>query len=100
MPGSDAKEGPLSDITASGQALMTTFEKGIDSSSARPAEAFAARLPNVGAAGGAAASESKVVSNTPQPTVITIGTINESSAGNVADAIDAALRKSITLNPW
>lgn len=55
MPGSDAKEGPLSDITSSGQALMTTFEKGINSSSARPAEAFAARAPDVGAAGNASA---------------------------------------------
>ncbi len=45
MPGSDAEEGPLSDITASGRALMTTFEKGISSSDAKPAEAFAARTP-------------------------------------------------------
>ena len=52
LPGSDAKEGPLSDITASGQALMTTFEKGINISRARPAEAFAARAPDVGAVGG------------------------------------------------
>ena len=52
LPGSDAKEGPLSDITASGQALMSTFEKGINSSTARPAEAFAARAPDVGAVGG------------------------------------------------
>ena len=33
LPGSDAQVGPLSDITASGAALMTTFEKGIASSS-------------------------------------------------------------------
>lgn len=99
MPGSDAKEGPLSDITASGQALMTTFGDGIDSASAGPSKAFAAS--DAGATSQAHNQiTSKVVSNTPQPTVITIGTINESSAGNVADAIDAALRKSITLNPW
>ena len=55
MPGSDAKEGPLSDITSSGQALMSTFEKGINSASARPAEAFAARAPDVGAVGSAGA---------------------------------------------
>ena len=55
LPFSDAKEGPLSHITASGAALMTTFEKGINSSSARPAEAFAARAPDVGAVGGAGA---------------------------------------------
>lgn len=58
MPGSDAKEGPLSDITSSGQALMATFEKGINSSPARPAEAFAARAPDVGAGGGAAGGTS------------------------------------------
>ena len=56
MPGSDAKEGPLSDITASGQALMTTFEEGISSASAQPADAFAARAPDVGAGGGAGAT--------------------------------------------
>ena len=58
MPGSDAKEGPLSDITSSGQALMSTFEKGINSSTARPADAFAARAPDVGAGGGAAGGSS------------------------------------------
>ena len=58
MPGSDAKEGPLSDITSSGQALMATFEKGINSSTARPAEAFAARAPDVGAGRGAAGGTS------------------------------------------
>jgi len=52
LPGSDAKVGPLSDITASGQALMATFEKGIATSRASPAEAFAARAPQVSAAGG------------------------------------------------
>lgn len=31
---------------------------------------------------------------------VNIGTVNESSAGNVADAIDKALRKAVTLNPW
>lgn len=47
LPGSDAKAGPLSDLTASGAALMGTFEKGIKSSSADPAAAFAARVPQV-----------------------------------------------------
>lgn len=65
MPGSDAKEGPLSDITASGQALMATFEKGINSSTARPAEAFAARAPDVGAgAKGASAKGAGTQSST------------------------------------
>ncbi|MEA3458765.1 MAG: hypothetical protein U9R21_08835, partial [Candidatus Thermoplasmatota archaeon] len=31
LPFSDAKVGPLSDLTASGAALMTTFEKGMGS---------------------------------------------------------------------
>ncbi|MCK5431639.1 MAG: hypothetical protein KAJ03_02785, partial [Gammaproteobacteria bacterium] len=31
MPGSDAEKGPLSDITASGAALMDTFAKGMES---------------------------------------------------------------------
>lgn len=31
---------------------------------------------------------------------VNIGTVNESSAGNVADAINKALRKAVTLNPW
>ena len=47
LPGSDAKIGPLSDLTASGAALMTTFEKGIATSSADPGAAFAARAPQV-----------------------------------------------------
>lgn len=51
LPGSDAKVGPLSDLTASGAALMTTFEQGIKSSTADPAAAFAARAPQVQGAG-------------------------------------------------
>ena len=72
MPGSDAKEGPLSDITASGRALMTTFEKGILSSDAKPAEAFAARTPDVaGTIGGTAGS-----GTTSNASTINIGTVN------------------------
>jgi len=62
LPGSDAKVGPLSDLTASGAALMTTFEKGIATSSADPAAAFAARAPQVPAAGGGSTSYSSSVS--------------------------------------
>lgn len=62
LPGSDAKVGPLSDLTASGAALMTTFEKGIASSSADPAATFAARAPQVPAAGGGSTSYSSSVS--------------------------------------
>ena len=72
MPGSDAKEGPLSDITSSGAALMATFEKGINSSTARPAEAFAARAPDVGAAGGASAG----AGNTSSSSSISIGEVH------------------------
>ncbi|RLD18804.1 MAG: phage tail tape measure protein [Bacteroidetes bacterium] len=56
LPGSDAKEGPLSDLTASGAALMGTFEKGIKSSSADPAAAFAVRAPQIPASGGGTAT--------------------------------------------
>ena len=62
LPGSDAEVGPLSDLTASGAALMTTFEKGIATSSADPAAAFAARAPQVPAAGGGSTSYSSSVS--------------------------------------
>ena len=62
LPFSDAKVGPLSDITASGAALMTTFEKGIAMSSADPAAAFAARAPQVPAAGGGNTTNSSSVS--------------------------------------
>jgi len=50
LPFSDAKVGPLSDLTASGAALMATFEKGIVSSSADPGAAFATRMSQVPAA--------------------------------------------------
>ena len=72
MPDSDAKEGPLSDITSSGQALMSTFEKGINSSTARPAEAFAAKAPDVGAVGGAGAG----AGNTSNSSSISIGEVH------------------------
>lgn len=72
MPGSDAKEGPLSDITSSGQALMATFEKGINSSTARPAEAFAARAPDVGAVGNAGVG----VGTTSNSSSISIGEVH------------------------
>ena len=71
MPGSDAKEGPLSDITASGQALMTTFEKGIESSPANPQAAFAAQAPDVaGTTGGTAGAGATTNAST-----INIGTV-------------------------
>jgi TP901 family phage tail tape measure protein len=62
LPGSDAKAGPLSDLTASGAALMTTFEKGIATSSADPAATFAARAPQVPAAGGGNITNSSSIS--------------------------------------
>ena len=62
LPFSDAKVGPLSDLTASGAALMTTFDKGIASSTADPAATFAARAPQVQAAGGGNTSYSSSVS--------------------------------------
>ena len=62
LPGSDAKVGPLSDLTASGAALMATFERGIATSRASPAEAFAARAPYIPAAGGSSVSNSSSVS--------------------------------------
>lgn len=62
LPFSDAKVGPLSDLTASGAALMTTFDKGIASSSADPAATFAARAPQVPAAGPASITNSSSVS--------------------------------------
>ena len=74
MPGSDAKEGPLSDITSSGQALMATFEKGINSSTARPAEAFAAKAPDVGAGGAAAGGTS--AGGSASSTIFNIAEIN------------------------
>ena len=72
MPGSDAKEGPLSDITASGRALMTTFEKGILSSDAKPAEAFAARAPETNIAPGGSAG----AGNTSNSSNINIGEVH------------------------
>jgi hypothetical protein len=62
LPFSDAKVGPLSDLTASGAALMTTFDKGIASSSADPAATFAARAPQVPAAGPASITNSSSIS--------------------------------------
>lgn len=62
LPGSDAQVGPLSDLTASGAALMTTFEKGIASSSADPAATFAARAPQVPAVGSSNTNYSSSVS--------------------------------------
>ena len=62
LPGSDAKIGPLSDLTASGAALMSTFDKGIATSSADPAATFAARAPQVPAAGSTTNSYSSSVS--------------------------------------
>jgi hypothetical protein len=47
LPFSDAKVGPLSDLAASGAALMATFEKGIATASADPAATFAARTPQI-----------------------------------------------------
>ena len=59
MPGSDAKTGPLSNITSSGAALVTTFAKGIESAPASPQAAFAAQAPRVAdIAGGAAGAGS------------------------------------------
>ncbi|MBC2746259.1 MAG: phage tail tape measure protein [ANME-2 cluster archaeon] len=72
MPGSDAKEGPLSDITASGKALMTTFEKGISGSDARPAAAFTAKAPDVAGMAGAGAGAG--ISNSSSS--ITIGEVH------------------------
>jgi len=60
LPFSDAKVGPLSDLTASGAALMTTFEKGIASSSADPAATFAAQMPQVPAAGNSTSYSSSI----------------------------------------
>jgi len=62
LPFSDAKVGPLSDITASGSALMTTFEEGITSSRADPSAAFAARAPQMTASGGDTINNSSSVS--------------------------------------
>ena len=45
LPGSDAKIGPLSNLSASGASLMATFEKGIVRSNADPGAAFANNLP-------------------------------------------------------
>jgi len=47
MPHSDAKEGPLSALTASGQALAGTFAGGIQSNAAAPAEAFGSSLEGI-----------------------------------------------------
>jgi phage-related minor tail protein len=44
LPGSDAKIGPLSDITASGAALMTTLAGGIASAGGAPASALQGAL--------------------------------------------------------
>lgn len=74
LPGSDAEEGPLSDITASGRALMTTFEKGIETSDANPAEAFAARAPDV--AGIVAAGPGTNAGGNSNSSVVNIGTVN------------------------
>ncbi len=49
LPFSDAKRGPLSNITASGAALMTTFEKGIASSSVDLAHTVEHILPDMSA---------------------------------------------------
>lgn len=72
MPGSDAKEGPLSDITASGKALMTTFEKGIATSDANPQAAFEARAPDVSGMAGSAAG----AGNTSNSSNINIGEVH------------------------
>jgi hypothetical protein len=73
LPSSDAKRGPLSNLTASGAALMATFDKGIASSTADPAATFAARAPQVPAAGGGSTSYSNSV---------TMGDVNLSSDYN------------------
>lgn len=74
LPFSDAKIGPLSDLTASGAALMTTFEKGIASSTADPGAAFAARAPQVPAAAGGG--------NITNSSSISMGDVNLSSDYN------------------
>jgi len=51
LPGSDAERGPLSDITASGAALMGTFEKGMATSRVDLGGTFAARAPQMAASG-------------------------------------------------
>ena len=74
LPFSDAKVGPLSDLTASGAALMTTFEKGIATSTADPAAAFAARAPMVPASGGGSVTNSS--------SSVSMGDVNLSSDYN------------------
>ena len=47
LPGSDAKEGPLSDLTRAGKALMPTFAKGILKTEEEPAAVIARSLGNI-----------------------------------------------------
>ena len=52
LPGSDAKEGPLSDLTHSGKALVETFAEGMKSADANIGATFEKALPGVSAAKG------------------------------------------------
>jgi TP901 family phage tail tape measure protein len=56
LPGSDAKEGPLSDLSAAGEALPDTLAQGMESGAGRvgqASDAVAGRaLPSTGTAGG------------------------------------------------
>ena len=54
LPGSDAREGPLSDLTHSGRALVETFAEGMESADANIGATFEKSLPAVSAAKGTA----------------------------------------------
>ena len=47
LPGSDAKEGPLSDLTHSGKALLETFATGMESADTDIGATFEKKLPSI-----------------------------------------------------
>lgn len=75
FPFSDAKKGPLSNITASGAALMTTFEKGIASSSIDLSHSVEHILP----------APTGISAATPKPAVAGASTTTNSSSVSMGD---------------
>ena len=75
LPGSDAKVGPLSDLTASGAALMTTFGKGIASSNVDLSHTVEHIMPQSIAAAQPAASAA-ASNNTTNSSSISMGDVN------------------------
>ena len=70
LPFSDAKEGPLSDLTESGESLMRTFAKGIDAGAHYPQQAFDMNIAGEGAMNVAKQQEVAAVSEKPMTIIL------------------------------